>query len=112
MTHASVARITETFELTLSGLINDYILTCNTEGKSPHTIEFYGNMLGRFLWYAERHDFPQNAQAIHRFHIVEFLTYLQTEPVGWGSTSNTARVPVNQTTVRHYYRTLYTFFDC
>jgi len=111
MTHIPVARITETFELTLPGLVNGYILTCKTEGKSPHTVEFYRSILGRFLWYAGIHDFPQNVQAIHRFHIVEFRTYLQTESVRWGDASNTARIPVNQTTVRHYYRTLYTFFE-
>jgi site-specific recombinase XerD len=47
---------------------------------------------------------------MNRFHIAEFLSYVQTEAVRWGATSTTACRPPNETTVRHYYRTLYTFF--
>jgi len=50
MAQAAVDRITETFELTLSGLVKGYILTCKTEGKSAHTIEFYHSILRGFLW--------------------------------------------------------------
>jgi hypothetical protein len=41
MAQATLDRITGTFELTLSGLVKGYILTVKTEGKSPHTIDFY-----------------------------------------------------------------------
>ncbi|MDY6911885.1 MAG: tyrosine-type recombinase/integrase [Chloroflexota bacterium] len=103
-------RITGTFSLTLSGLVKGYILTVRAEGKSPHTIIFYESILNRFMWYAQAHGFPENPQEINRFHITEFLSYVQNEPIRWGGTSNTACRPANETTVRHYYRTLYTFF--
>ena len=110
MTQAAIDRITSTVDFNISGLVSGYILTCKSEGKSPHTIEFYQSILRRFLWYAEAHNFSQNPQEINRFHIAEFLSYLRTEATRWGGTSNTACLPVNQNTVRHYYRSLYTFF--
>lgn len=100
-----------TYKLTLDGLTKGYILTIKTEGKSRHTVYFYESILNRFLWYAENHDFPHDPNEVNRFHIAEFLSYVQNEPIRWGDTSTSARRPANQTTVRHYYRTLYTFFS-
>jgi integrase/recombinase XerD len=111
MEKQTLDRITGTFQLKLSGLVQGYILNSKTEGKSPHTVQYYDSILHRFLWYAEGHDFPQNIREINRVHIAEFLSYVRTEPVRWEGTSTTACRPANETTVRHYYRTLYTFFN-
>ena len=33
----------------LSSLVDQYIVTCRTEGKTPKTLRGYGEKLGRFL---------------------------------------------------------------
>jgi site-specific recombinase XerD len=89
----------------LHNLIAGYKLSCQTEGKSPKTIEWYQAFLLRFLAFLEKHDLPQDIRHITRLHIKEFIHYLQTE----AKTPHTYQ-PLAPATVQGYVRTLKTFF--
>ena len=43
----------------LDDIIEDYLLCCFTEGKSPRTIEWYSYNLGRFNRYLESQGLSQ-----------------------------------------------------
>jgi len=42
----------------LRSLVRGFILTKQTEGKSPRTIQYYDANLKRFLWYAGNQGWP------------------------------------------------------
>jgi len=48
----------------LKSLINGFVLTKQTEGKSPRTVEFYAENLKRFLWYTQQKEWPDDIRAI------------------------------------------------
>ena len=50
--------------ISLKSLVNGFVLTKQTEGKSPRTVEFYSENLKRFLWYAQNQDWPDDAIVI------------------------------------------------
>jgi site-specific recombinase XerD len=98
----------------LRSLAGAFILTKLTEGKSPRTIEFYAENLRRFLWYAERENWPPDLVDISPWHIKAFLGYVATEKARWGLEGNgseTSRQRASQATVRHYYDILKGFFN-
>ncbi len=98
----------------LRSLIGAFILTKLTEGKSPRTIEFYTENLRRFLWYAERENWPPDLCDISPWHIKAFLGYVAIEKSRWGLEGNgseTSRQRASQATVRHYYDILKSFFN-
>ena len=57
----------------LKSLVKSYLLTHQTEGSSPHTVEYYRGILGRFLWYAAKADWVDDARLLNEWHIREFL---------------------------------------
>jgi site-specific recombinase XerD len=95
----------------LKALTQGYLLNCRCEGKSPKTVEFYGNNPNHFLWWLEQQRYTDDPAKIGPNHIRAFLTYVDTEPIRWGATSTTACRPAGPITVRHYYRVLFTFFN-
>lgn len=96
----------ETSKLTIENLTQGFKLTCQTEGKSPKTIEWYTGFLERFRQYLTMKDYPYVTDQIDKVHIREFIRYLQTE----------ARTPrgnksLSPATIQGYVRTLKAFFS-
>lgn len=97
----------------LKSLINGFVLTKQTEGKSPRTVEFYRENLKRFLWYAQQQIWPDDIRMITEWNIREFLGYVANETDRWGLKGNgsePARRKVTHTTVHHYFVCLANFF--
>jgi len=92
--------------LELKNLIEGFKLSCQTEGKSPKTVEWYISFLTRFRLFLEANKLPSDLSGINKSHIREFVCYLQTD----------ARVPrsgkpLSGATIQGYVRTLKAFFS-
>lgn len=74
--------------VSLSVLMQGFILTIETEGKAPSTVEFLEGNLRRFLWYAREHGWADDARAVDAWKIREFLGYAGTAHDRWGVTGN------------------------
>jgi len=97
----------------LKSLINGFVLTKQTEGKSPRTVEFYSENLKRFLWYASKQDWSDDIRMLTEWHIREFLGYVANEKCRWGLTGNGAEAcqeKASYTTIHHYFVVLANFF--
>lgn len=98
----------------LKPLVRGFVLTERTDGKSPRTVEYYEGNLSRFLWYAEREGWPDDARLITEWHIREFLGYIAEETCRWGIEGNGSercRPRASQSTVHHYFAVLRAFFS-
>jgi integrase/recombinase XerC len=91
----------------LESLVNAFLLTKITEGKSPRTVEYYGKNLKRFLWYAGHRNFPDDVRLITEWQVRDFLGYVATS-TGNGSETSSRRASL--TTIRIYWICLTTFF--
>lgn len=96
----------KTSVLELQNLIDGFKLTCQTEGKSPKTTEWYISFLLRFLRFLKENKYPVGITSINRNHIRAFILYLQQD----------ARVPhtgkhLSSSTIQGYVRTLRVFFS-
>ncbi|NOQ17744.1 MAG: hypothetical protein GQ507_00690 [Dehalococcoidales bacterium] len=91
--------------------INEFLLSCEAEGKSYGTIECYPDKLKGFLWYAKNYDWPDDITAITTNHLREFLAYLRETPHRFNSTCPRAMKPINSTTIQKYYRALSSLFN-
>lgn len=49
----------------LKSLVQGFVLTKQTEGKSRRTVEYYSKNLKRVLWYADRENWPKDARMIN-----------------------------------------------
>lgn len=92
--------------LELGTLISGFIICCQTEGKSPKTIEWYYAFLRRFRYFLDSKQLPTIINQVDKGHIRQFIVYLQTE----------AKVPrtdrsLSPATVQGYVRTLKAFFS-
>jgi integrase/recombinase XerD len=97
----------------LKSLISGFVLTKQTEGKSPRTVEFYSENLRRFLWYTTEQNWSDDIRTLTEWNIREFLGYVANEKHRWklkGNGSETSRKKVSFTTVYHYYVVLANFF--
>jgi len=97
----------------LKSLVNGFVLTKQTEGKSPRTVEFYSENLKRFLWYGSRQEWPGDIRMLTEWHIREFLGYVANEKCRWGLEGNgseTSQKKASHTTVHHYFVVLANFF--
>ncbi len=92
--------------LELGNLIQGFELSCQTEGKSPKTIEWYTCFLEKFLQFLNSRFYPVNIDEIDKRHIREFVRYLQLE----AKTPHQCK-PLSQATVQGYVRTLKAFFS-
>ena len=72
----------------LKSLVNGFVLTKQTEGKSHRTVEFYSENLKRFLWYASRQGWSDDIRMVTAWHVREFLGYLANEKGRWGLEGN------------------------
>ncbi len=97
----------------LKSLVNGFVLTKQTEGKSPRTVEFYSENLKRFLWYGSRQEWPDDIRMITEWNIREFLGYVTNEICRWGLTGNGSEAcqkKASHTTMHHYFVVLANFF--
>jgi len=97
----------------LKSLVNGFVLTKQTEGKSPRTVEFYSENLKRFLWYGSRQEWLDDIRMLTEWHIREFLGYVANEKCRWGLQGNgseTSQRKASFTTVHHYFVVLANFF--
>ncbi len=92
--------------LELGNLIQEFKLCCQTEGKSPKTIEWYTTFLNRFLAFLEFGDYPTDAAQINKEVIRAFILYLQVE-----AKTPRSKKPLSSATVQGYVRTLRVFFS-
>jgi site-specific recombinase XerD len=98
----------------LKSLVNGFVLTKQTEGKSHRTVEFYSENLKRFLWYASRQWWSDDIRMLTEWHVREFLGYVANERCRWGVEGNgseTCRVRASHATVHHYFVVLANFFN-
>ena len=96
----------KTESLELANLIEGFKLSCQTEGKSAKTIEWYICFLTRFMHFLELSEMPTHASQIDKNHIRAFIRHLQIE----------AKVPrtnrsLSAATLQGYVRTLKAFFS-
>jgi len=96
----------ETGASELRNLIQGFKLSCQTECKSPRTVEWYTSFLHRFHNFLERNNCPTDISCLDRSHIRGFIRYLQAE----------ARVPhtgtaLSTATIQAYIRVLKAFFS-
>ncbi len=92
--------------LELGNLIQGFKLCCQTEGKSPKTIEWYTTFLLRFLTFLEFNSYPTDAAQINKEVIRAFILYLQEE-----AKTPRSKKPLSSATVQGYVRTLRVFFS-
>jgi integrase/recombinase XerD len=91
--------------LELGNLIQGFSLSCQTEGKSPKTTEWYTAFLERFRGFLERSGLPTRVDRIDRDCVRRFILYLKQE----ARTPRTGQ-PLSAATVQGYVRTLKAFF--
>ncbi len=94
-------------------LVSGFVLTKQTEGKSPRTVEFYSENLRRFLWYAQQAEWSDDIRLVTEWQIREFLGYVANEKCRWGLQGNgseTSQRKASFTTVHHYFVVLANFF--
>jgi site-specific recombinase XerD len=98
----------------LGSLVKGFVLTKQTEGKSPRTVEYYKENLRRFLWYAGRQRWSDDIRFLTEWQIREFFSYVGTETRRWGLEGNgseTSQYKASHSTVRHYFVVLSCFFN-
>jgi len=98
----------------LRSLVKGYLLTHQTQGSSPNTVEYYRGILTRFLWFAEVNNWSDDIRLINEWQIREFLGYVGTETNRWqkhGSGSESSSRKSSSRTVHHYYGALRAFFN-
>ncbi len=95
----------KTSVLELGNLVQGFKLSCQTEGKSPKTIEWYLAFIGRFIGFLKSNEMPTSLEMIQRAHIRAFIQYLQTE----AKTPYRGK-PLSTATVQGYVRSLKAFF--
>ncbi|MFC2073091.1 tyrosine-type recombinase/integrase [Chloroflexota bacterium] len=91
--------------LDIKKLIEGFRISCQTENKSPKTVELYTGFLTRFSSFLQSNNCPVNVAELNRNHIRSFILYLQQE----AKTPRTKR-PLSPSTVQGYTRTLKVFF--
>jgi len=92
--------------LNIAKLIEGFKLSCQTENKSPKTVEWYISFLSRFRQFLEVHQMPCTATQIDRNHIRAFIRHLQTEAKVPGTNKS-----LSAATVQGYFRALKCFFS-
>ena len=63
--------------LDLQNMIQGFKLSCQTENKSPKTIEWYDCFLARFYRFLKRNNYPASVKKISKDHIRAFIIHLQ-----------------------------------
>jgi integrase/recombinase XerD len=93
-------------ESDLRNLIEGFRLSCQTENKSPKTIEWYTCFLLRFLQFLQTNNQPTCVKDISKDHIRSFVLHLQQ-----GAKTPHTGQPLSSSTVQGYVRTLKVFYS-
>ncbi len=72
-------------DLPLDAAINEYLLACDIEGKSPRTVQAYRETLRIFLRICVAEDLPMTVAAFRAGHIYQFLKVVQDTGVSIGT---------------------------
>jgi len=91
----------------LKSLVTGFVLTKQTEGKSPRTVEFYSENLKRFLWYAQLKEWSDDIRMLTEWDIREFLGYVANETNRWGLKGNGSEPALQKSLTRIYSADLY-----
>jgi len=67
----------------LGQLVDGYLITLRSEGKSYHSVAYYRRLLNNFLWWCDEQGIPQDVEVITAAHVRDFLLYIKMEPVRW-----------------------------
>lgn len=100
--------------MSLKSLVKGFVLTKQTEGKSPRTVEYYQENLRRFLWYAGMQGWSDDIRFLTEWQIREFLGYVGTQTHRWGLEGNgseTSRRNASHSTIRHYFVAISVFLN-
>ena len=62
-------RLEATPGTSLKSLVRGFVLTKQTDGKSPRTVEFYAENLKRFLWYAQKQEWSDDIRMLTEWDI-------------------------------------------
>ncbi len=89
----------------LEHLIRGFQLSCQTEGKSPKTTEWYVTFVTRFLNFLKSNGSPTKIQKVGREHIRNFIRYLQVN-----ARTPRSNKPLSPATVQGYVRSLKAFY--
>jgi len=92
--------------LVMQNLIDGFKFSCQTEGKSAVTVEWYVCFLNRFRFFLEAHHLPNTLNQIDKNHVKAFIRYLQSE-----AKNRHDGKPLSGATVQGYVRTLKAFFS-
>ncbi|MFC1992881.1 phage integrase SAM-like domain-containing protein [Chloroflexota bacterium] len=87
-------------------MIDEFLLSCRVENKSPATVSFYQNILEKFQWFLQKYGI----ETIDSTTIRSFLGYVKDSPNRWDSTNTRANRPVCAYTVDRYYTALSALF--
>jgi integrase/recombinase XerD len=90
----------------LANLIDGFRLSCQTEGKSPRTVEWYVCFLERFNEFLTNRKLPSDVKEIDITYLRTFVRYLQTE-----ARNRRNGNALSVATVQGYCRTLKAFFS-
>jgi len=96
----------ESSNLELKSLIQGFILSCQTSGRSSRTVEWYDSFLVRFYHFLNSNGLPTSLDLIEKQHVRAFIHYLQTD----------AKTPycgktLSPFTIQGYVRSLKSFFS-
>ncbi len=94
-----------THDTTIRNLFAGFLLSCQTEGKSQRTIDWYTDMVGRFFNFLEKRGFPLDSRSVTKQHIQAYILHLQQEVVN--SNNGDSLSPY---TIQGYVRALRVFF--
>jgi integrase/recombinase XerD len=90
----------------LENLIQGFRLSCQTEGKSPKTIDWYDDFLNTFMKFLGYRGLPGDIDQINRDHIRLYIAYLQNE-----ARTKKGFKPLSPATIQGAVRTLKAFFS-
>jgi site-specific recombinase XerD len=97
----------KTSVLDLENLIQGFKMSCQTEGKSPKTTEWFTSFLERFKRFLEESGLPTRVDQVDRNCVRRFILHLKQK----AKALRTGR-PLSAATIQGYVRTLKAFFAC
>jgi site-specific recombinase XerD len=98
-----VSRSVDPSLISLSSVIDDFLLSCKLENKSETTTHTYSERLNDFLNFLRQAGCDLAISRITRIHVRQFLAYLKDKVTPRGTR-------VQPSTVNAYYRCLHRFF--
>jgi len=101
------------YDSAIQHVIDDYVLCCQTEGKSPRTVRWYQQKLEYFASFLSMHQLTTQIDRIGPGEIRRLIRHLQSE-VKTGENNPrrpTENRPLSPQTVAGYVRTLRAFFS-